>query len=295
MKNRLKYFLLPSKLKKRFSYQDYLYYRLQERRTNEIEQFLNLDELWETEARLNNDAFRPAFNSKKLFYKRFDKYLKRDYLLLSEASKEDLCLFFEKYHKCVLKPDDMYAGLGIIVCDNISSLPISFETLKEKKYIIEEYVNSHPAYLEIYPLCLNTVRITTYINKAGSVQVIFAANQFGSHGSPVDNNDETAIWGVCDVDTGIVTHADIDSNTGLIYDKHPDTGMKIIGFKNPHWIKIKETALSAALEVPECRLVGWDIAVNSENEIIIIEGNVTPELDLFQRISGKGLACLLQD
>lgn len=294
MKNKIKYFLLPKRLRKKWSYEDYLYYRFQNKSIKEIEYFLTVDELWETEARLNADNSRPIFNSKALFYKTFKSFIKRNYLLFENASEEEIGDFRAAYPKCVLKPDDMYAGIGIYIVDSNEPLPLSFDELKAKKYIIEEYVTQHEKYSNIYPGSLNTIRITTFISESGNPEILFAANQFGSHGSMVDNDDSTAIWGICDNITGIIEYADIDAASGLIYDSHPDTGQSIVGFHNHNWNEVVETAIKASLVVPDCRLVGWDVAVRNDGEIVIIEGNVTPELDLYQRISGMGLSRISQ-
>lgn len=300
MLNRIKYEGLPRELKKRWSYDDFLAYRMQEMKLPQIRELATEDELWDREKYLNADEFRYIFNDKKAFYNRFKqeavgRYIGRDILFLEDATEAVFRAFCCRNKKIVLKPVDMYAGLGI----RITEVPYSedffreFEDLKEKHYVVEEYVYQAREYADIYSKSLNTVRVTTFIDDKGCAQILFAVNQFGQKDSVVDNHDEAAIWAAIDVETGVVVNAEVEALDGRVYDVHPDTGATIVGFVNPCWNDIKKLALELASVVPECRLVGWDIAVTSDYSLEVIEGNVTPELNLYQSISGRGLRTVL--
>lgn len=310
-----KYERLPERLKNKWSREDFYYYRMQNMNVSEITDIASPDELWNREKILNDDRYRHIFNDKKEFFLKFsdnktkkilgEDYIRRNIIFLDSVSKEEYISFVEKNKKVILKPSDMYAGIGIYLVENgdgdkryyassegkkipDDEVP-DFETLREEHYIAEEYVFQASEYSEVFPESLNTVRVTTYINDEGKATILFAANQFGSSCSIVDNNDETAIWANIDIKTGTVTEPDIDEKSGLVFDIHPDTHAAIVGFKNLCWDEICNLALRLATAVPECRLIGWDIAVKKDYTLELIEGNVTPELELYQRISGKGL------
>lgn len=207
----------------------------------------------------------------------------------------------------------MYAGLGIDIVDcrfenadyldnsshesddKNSEAYILWKEYFDKNSLAEELLESSAVYSSIYPESLNTMRITTLLDDEGVPHVIGAANQFGSRGSIVDNDDNSSIWANIDINTGIVDAVDTDERTGLINELHPDTRKPILGFENPHFDEVKELACQAALIVPECRLIGWDIARLSDGRLEIIEGNVTPELNLFQSMTGKGLKNVLMN
>jgi len=300
MLNRIKYAVLPKELKKRWSYDDFLAYRMQEMNKSEIDELATEDELWNKEKQLNSDEFRYIFNDKHEFYRRFaslgtESFIKRDILFLEDATYEQLVEFCQRHKKIVLKPVDKYAGLGIrIVETSIETIAVDeFEKLKSERYIAEEYIYQAREYEDIYSQSLNTVRVTTYINDAGEADILFAVNQFGQKGSLVDNHDEAAIWAAIDITTGAVVAAEVEAFDGRVYDVHPDTGATILGFANPCWKEISELALKLAGVVPECRLIGWDIAVREDYSLEVIEGNVTPELNLYQSISGRGLRKVL--
>ncbi|MCQ2494802.1 MAG: hypothetical protein MJ104_09385 [Lachnospiraceae bacterium] len=305
MLNRLKYERLPRELKKRWSYEAFLSYRMQEMNIAQIEELVTEDELWDREKLLNAEAFRNIFNDKKEFFKRFHddcegRYVKRDILFLEDSGVGAFREFCSKYEKTVLKPVDKYAGLGIRIIDRVDAfeddfakLENEFTDLKASRYIAEEYVHQAKEYSDIYNKCLNTIRVTTFVKDGGEAGILFAVNQFGQKGSVVDNHDDAAIWASIDVDTGIVTGAEVEALDGRVYDFHPDTGARILGFENPCWAQIRDLAIELAGVVPECRLIGWDIAVRDDYSLEVIEGNVTPELNLYQSVSGNGLRTAL--
>jgi len=315
LKNRIKY--LISGEKKRWSFDDYLFYHMQDMDRAERASIMSLQELEEAEKLLNKDSHREIFNSKRRFYETFhpvmSDYIKRDIFFLRDHSYEEYRQFLSANKKCILKPDNMYAGLGIDIVDcrfenadyldnsshesddKNSEAYILWKEYFDKNYLAEELLESSAVYSSIYPESLNTMRITTLLDDEGVPHVIGAANQFGSRGSIVDNDDNSSIWANINVDTGIVDAVDTDERTGLINELHPDTRKPILGFENPHFDEVKELACQAALIVPECRLIGWDIARLSDGRLEIIEGNVTPELNLFQSMTGKGLKNVLMN
>lgn len=293
MNNYLKYRLLPKAQRKRWSYDDFLSFRMQEMRLKDIESLLTSRELWDAEKELNDDRYRHIFNSKRTFASYFAKFMRRDILYLSDVDFDTYIDFINRHGRIVVKPDDMYAGIGLVVKDRADISPIeeaqSFAFYKEKGYIAEEYVYQAAEYSSIYQGSLNTLRVTTFVGKDGLARILFVVNQFGSGGSIVDNDDDTAIWCAVDKETGQVIACDIDEKTGRVALSHPDTHVRILGFINKDIDAICQLALEAAVIVPSCRLVGWDIAVRADGRLELIEGNVTPELELYQKITQKGL------
>lgn len=306
MNSYLKYKFLPKHMRKRWTYEDFLAYRMQELSVTQIESILTVEELWEAEKQLNSNEYRHVFNSKKAFSKHFGQFMIRDILYLSEASLADFKEFISKHGKIILKPDDMYAGLGICILTaeadglyildgktrknyNYDDVWFGYESLHSSGYVAEEYVLQADKYASVYPGALNTIRVTTLIDDEGMPEILFVVNQFGSKGSIVDNDDESAIWAEADKDTGKIISCDIDDKTGYVNEVHPDTSVNLLEFVNDDIGAICKLALDAALVIPDCRLVGWDIAVRADGRLDLIEGNVTPELELYQKMTGKGL------
>lgn len=313
MLNKIKYNLLPAKLKKRWTFDDFLYYRMQFIDTKSIDSIMTLAELEAAEAKLNSDSLRHIFNSKRTFHEYFKKYIIRDVLFCDVCSLDVFTDFIQRHKKAIIKPDNMYAGKGVcvieltkdnrlkiaqsesgdIIFSDNEDISTVYAHCHEHSYVLEEYIIQHSSLNNIAPSSLNTLRITTYIDKAGHSSILFAANQFGFNGSIVDNNYDYCFWGVIDINTGEIVEVETDDENGYVYERHPDTKAQVLGFINPNFEAIKKLALEASYQFPECRLVGWDIAIRADGRPEIVEGNVTPELDLYQAISQKGFRNIL--
>lgn len=74
--------------------------------------------------------------------------------------------------------------------------------------------------------------------------------------------------------TGVITTPAANYD-GMVFENHPNTGVKIVGFQIPNFDAVKEVASTAARLIPEIRYVGWDIAV-TEDSAQLIEGNEYP-------------------
>ena len=275
----------------------YLYYGMDTLGRKERREMLMDDELLKFERILNSDEERIIFNSKKVFYDKFGKYMKRDVLLVGDSSYFEFEAFAHN-RDIIIKPDNMYGGQGVMLIENNASkklyLKQIYDTAHKAGSIAEERLYNHEAYRNIYDRSLNTIRVITLINKTGNVEILGCINQFGSNGSITDNDENDGIWAVANIENGIVTDCEKCDETAVIYDIHPDTGRSIIGFENVSWNKVLGMAREAAMVVPQCRLIGWDIAVLENGDVELIEGNVTPELGVFEAISHKGLRSRLE-
>lgn len=60
-----------------------------------------------------DDLARETFDNKEIFDKTFKKYLKHDFLILSESSDEEILSFTKKYGTVIVKPAGGACGMGI--------------------------------------------------------------------------------------------------------------------------------------------------------------------------------------
>lgn len=288
---------LFSGYKKEMALDCYLYYRFDILPKNQRQGILMDHEIMQYEAKLNDNSVRYIFNDKKEFYNVFSDYMKRKILFINDCSFDEFCSFFKEQEVIAVKPVNMYGGKGFRIVRwsdyNDASLLKEYQVLKEGNYIAEEYLINDESYRKIYSKSLNTVRVNTIIKKDGMPYIFAIVNQFGSSGSITDNDEECGIWSASDVESGIICAAEKDDETAVYYNIHPDTGENIIGFKNERIDEIKKLALELALKVKKARLVGWDIAVTDKG-IELVEGNVTPELGVFEAMTGYNLRALFE-
>lgn len=291
----LKYMFDP--YRKTMALDCYLYYRFDIISKTAKKDILLDHEIKEYEKKFNNDAYREIFNNKKLFYQYFKKYMHRDIIFLDDIEYENFKEFIVKHEKIVVKPVASFGGQGLKIFENKNLdddyLKKEFDLLKSIGYVAEEYLTNEISYREIYDKSLNTIRVNTLVKKNHEIEIFAVVNQFGTGGSITDNDEELGIWSAADTETGIIIAAEKDDETAVYYDIHPDTRKPIIGFKNKEFDKVKKLAVELAGICPECRLIGWDIAITNKG-IELIEGNVTPELGVYQAMTGKGLRMLFE-
>lgn len=237
---------------------------------------------------LNDRNYWALFSNKIEFNKKFSDYIKRDWLDLRTASEEEFSAFLEKHGEAIVKPIDCSCGKGIekisAGSENITSL---YRRLKENGQILaEEVVLQHSELMRLFPNCLNTIRLVT-INYHGKVSIVFAGIRMGMGNTVVDNLNSGGLAAVIDTKTGIIKTPGANK-CGQVFDKHPDTGTEIKGFKIPAFDEAVKLVKSAAEVVPQIGYTGWDIAICDSCQLII-EGNQYPGHDIYQ------MPCLVND
>jgi hypothetical protein len=61
----------------------------------------------------------------------------------------------------------------------------------------------------------------------------------------------------------------------------------MLGCQIPNWEKVISGVKDAAKSFPQCRFIGWDVAI-IENGIELIEGNHNPDYELIEFVGTKG-------
>lgn len=240
---------------------------------------------------LNDKNSVYKFDNKVEFNKIFDKYLKRDWLDFNNSSKEDFNSFIKKHPSFMLKPADGTCGHGIEKIDAKKYKKDELYKYIQTKgnVVLEELIIQNKAIDKMYAGSVNTFRIVSVL-KNDNVNVVVAYFRVGN-GSFVDNFNSGGMVVPINVKTGIIEYNAIDKAHN-IYEYHPITKTKFIGFKIPEWNKIIKLVKEASKLVPEVKLVAWDICL-SENGPVIVEGNHFPGHDLYQlpphRTNGIGV------
>ena len=219
----------------------------------------------------NNKNYFHIFNNKLEFNKKFKEFLGRDYLNLKVTTLEEFKNFTKKHHKICVKPINLSCGEGIEFIDTQNEdLKKLFNRLKkEKKYLVEEYVIQHEKLNKLYPKCVNTLRIISFLDDDNNPHILRAIMKFGTTGE-IDNHVAGGMYTFLDKNGTILYPACDDF--GHAYYKHPVTNVKLVGFKVPFFKEALELVKKASLVIPEMRYIGWDVAIKKDGPIII-EGN----------------------
>lgn len=242
--------------------------------------------------RFNDPAYMKYIDDKLEFNRRFEKFLKRDWLDVHTATDEQLAAFCEKHPTFMAKPENGMCGKGIqkLNFSDFESVEALRKHLVEANLmLLEEPVVQHPDLMRLHPNSVNTCRVIT-IAKDGKTRVVAAYLRIGN-GKYVDNFNSGGMVVPIEEDRGEIIYPALDKS-GNLYEKHPMTGVSIKGFKIPLWDEVIKLVCEAGQVVPQVGLVGWDVCV-TEKGPLLIEGNEFPGHDIYQlpphRTNGIGV------
>lgn len=226
-------------------------------------------------ARMNDKAYWHFFDNKSEFNALFRDQVKRGWLDLTSATKEDFRAFAAGRSEMICKPIDGSSGRGIFKA-KVSEFPDAdalYDHLKEKGIgIVEDVVRQHEALSALCPTSVNTIRVATMLGdkKEG---IVYAYIRIGN-GRVMDNVDCGGMAAPVDLETGVISGVGANK-AGEVYETHPMTGARIPGTKIPYWEEAKAMCLSAMRVVPQVRFVAWDVAITPDGPVFI-EGNSFP-------------------
>ena len=245
---------------------------------------------------VNPQTLRSLFRNKAQTYYRFAKYYGRAVceMHMWDRDREVYKQFVQEHHDYIVKPIDESVGTGIQILHGMQEEQIK-DMLESYRtgIVVEELIEQDSRMGRPHPQSVNTVRITTFI-VGGEPFVLYPFLRFGRAGNVVDNGGKGGIFCAIDEETGIITSG-VDER-GRKYVVHPDTGEPIVGFQIPRWEEAITMAKELSGVIPECRFVGWDLALTDKGWVMV-EGNAHGQFVGFQlsRMQGVKEALLSLD
>ncbi|MBR4469718.1 MAG: hypothetical protein IKS54_00185 [Erysipelotrichaceae bacterium] len=232
---------------------------------------------------MNEKDYIDLFNDKLQFNEVFKDYLGREFLNIEKSSFEDFKAFCKGKDQFFCKPADSCSGKGIyknIYLDENSDLKQIYDYLRENHLFIEESIIQNEEMKKLNPTSINTVRVTTLLDKHNEAHVMYALQRIGIENMSVDNVGSGGIYTVLSEDGRIICPCWSDKTIST-YTKHPTTGMELIGFKVPCFTEALELCKNAARVEKHIKYIGWDIAISDKGPVIV-EGNPLPGYDMPQ-------------
>lgn len=227
---------------------------------------------------LNDKNYREVMNNKILFNKVFKDYIKRDFIDLRVCSKEDFIKFCEGKEIVFSKRVRDFGGHGVskIVLKDKDLEKLYEEINERKEFLVEEAIVQHEVLNKINPYAVNSFRVVTLV-KDGKAHILGNALRI--------NTDDAVAIGCEDAymrldEEGKICSRVLDDYAN-VYESHPMIKVPFKDLKIPYVKEAFEMCIEAALEVPEVRYVGWDVAI-TENGPVMMEGNEWPSYGLIQ-------------
>lgn len=255
-----------------------------------------------------NDKFDPRYIPNDLYYTKIDQYfnarklgygfndknyysriflnVKQPYTVVRNIGG----LFFDNQYrqisikdayKKILNEDEVIIkpsqesgsgrGIQFIKNDQISELRKLLRDKSEHDYIVQKIVKQHPALEKVHPQSLNTIRVCTLLLDDG-VYILSTVLRMGVDKSRIDNVTAGGISAAIKSDGSLDKYA-YTYYTGERFEKHPQ-GLIFDGYIIPEYSKIIETVKDLAQTIGNFRLVSWDMGVDDEGDVILIEANM---------------------
>jgi hypothetical protein len=170
----------------------------------------------------------------------------------------------------------MGAGTAPTV-DEVFALATSLRALEyQEDYLLEARIEMHP---EIVGLtgspAASCVRVVTVIDQYGIPMIMGAYHRLIVGNAIADNLVGFRAGNVLaspDLKTGLVKSAWIANADGVglrPQNKHPDTGLDIVGFQIPMWDAVRDAVCTAATAFLPMRTIGWDVAISPEGPVLV--------------------------
>lgn len=277
---------------------DYFIFRFYEKDHTERNKWVGTGYKYEFDLRMNPKNTREILENKIKFYETYTPFIKHSYCIIEDLMKNNenaLKVLNNSSGKVVVKDSLGQCGwdVEIVKASEFNSKQLA-AYMKSKGFdLAEEFIQQHDVLNQLSPTGLNTVRMITMINNQGGVDILGARMRI-SVNNHVDNLASGNIACPIDLETGIITGKGVYSDiTKEPVEKHPVTGVELIGFKIPMWEDIMKTTREIALYRPENRGVGWDVALTPKGPDFV-EGNHNWCKILWQIPVNEGLKHILQ-
>ncbi|WP_160147800.1 sugar-transfer associated ATP-grasp domain-containing protein [Tabrizicola flagellatus] len=186
------------------------------------------------------------------------------------ARKDLTAVLFGQGDRIVFKSDATQSGLGLRVLDRASFDPDGIGRLGAG--VFQPFVRQHPEFHRIgNSTAVTTLRLTTATDDSGTPQVRAAFLCIGMAGDVHIRAGTDALVPV-DPATGEM------SPVGYVpdwqrTDRHPDSGVLFAGFELPEWEACRDVALRYHARLPFVRCIGWDVTVDDQGAVRILEWN----------------------
>ncbi len=306
--------------------------KLNSKQIKEIKRFyenynLNVDVKWHQYYYRGNGKFSASYINEDIFYRKLEKKL-NDFKFVEALTDKNLLSFifpFANQPNTVLKningfyindhneflskaevEDSLKINKFLIIKPTIDTgggknvkifNPTEKHNLWEylesynKNFIIQRIVEQHPVMAGLNKTSLNTLRIMSFLN-GSSVEVLSIVVRMGKEGSFTDNSTTGGLS--CGVNLeGNLNAVGFQNITGHRFESN-NNNIHFSTIKIPFMDKVLALINNLHMRVPYFKLISWDIAIDKNENIVLVEYNVKgQDINLHQLNNGPVLNRLI--
>lgn len=192
----------------------------------------------------------------------------------NQITIEEACFRVATEPEVIVKPSrESGSGRGIIFLKRNQDTETRqlFLDNTQKDYIVQEIIHQHPALEKVHQRSLNTIRVCTILLNDG-VHILSAVLRMGVNQSRIDNVTAGGISVAIKADGKLDKYA-YTYYSGERFERHPQ-GLVFEGYEVPMFNKVIETVKDIAQTLGNFRLVSWDMGVDAEGDVILVEANM---------------------
>lgn len=194
-----------------------------------------------------------------------------DYKVISDPQVA-INLIFQSHNQVIFKSNSSSQGRGITFYSRDN---LELNILKNTSGVFQSIIEQHDFFNNIFPYPGATIRITTVLDSEGKASVRAAYLRLGRN-----NNSSISTH----VQAFNLVKTSINLKTGALYplaympdwsttSMHPDTGVHFEGLTIPGFRSACNYVESLHENYPFVQCIGWDVIINKEENIEIMEWN----------------------
>lgn len=137
--------------------------------------------------------------------------------------------------------------------------------------VLQQSVAQHSAMSALHPSSVNTLRVITVRDRAGTRMFTRPLARIGFGGTVIDNGEAGGIQVFVDPATGRMQGPGLMLRGGTVA-RHPDSGLELDGYEIPFFAQAVDMAVELHAQLPGLHTVGWDVAMTPDGPVFL-EGN----------------------
>ncbi len=176
---------------------------------------------------------------------------------------------FAHHERVVFKLEDSMRGRGIHVFDRDS-----FSVQRVKRLgngLFQSFIQQHGVFLQFAKDAVATLRITTVCKDDGEISVRGCCLRLGT-GNDTHVQSQSEIKVAIDLESGAFSQVGYTPEW-LETRVHPASQVEFFGNVIPAFKKCIQTVTDMHKNVPYVRCIGWDVAVDTEEKVRLMEWN----------------------
>lgn len=178
-------------------------------------------------------------------------------------------LVFQQCDRVVFKLDGSRRGNGVFFFDRGN---FDYRILKSLgNGVIQKFIIQHSLFNSFASKSVATLRFTTVVDDAGEISLRACFLRLGrAQDTHVQTDHEVCV--PVDLATGELCRQGYMSDWGPI-EEHPDSHVRFAGVRIPAYEQCVAIVLGLHRKIPFARCVGWDIAVDADERVQVMEWN----------------------